>query len=132
MGIGRFFDRVEKPADALMAYELALRADPNLVAAQVNRGWNLYMIGNYELAEEVFLGVIQRDANSVAAFNLGLVYLARQKYDLGRESYVSAFADYGRSEAERIGAIDDLDKLAAQRPQDENLAEFVSSIRVKK
>ena len=120
--MGQFFVRCGQVDSALRAYAKALQADPESKAARVNYGWSLYLIGELDKAVEQFQHVLSKESNSVAAFNLGLVYLAQGKGDEAQALYQHAIAEYGKAEARHIGAVDDFYNLAAERPDDKAVA----------
>lgn len=114
MNMGRFFDKNEQVKLAKLAYRKVLEADPGAWQARVNYGWNLYLSGDFAGAARQYLQVLAEEENSVAAFNLALAYLAMGREDEARKAYVGAIARYGKAEARRIGAIDDLHRLVGE------------------
>ena len=80
----------------------------------MNYGWILYLSGDFTGSVSQNLQVLAEEKNSVAAFNLALAYLAMGREDEAHKAYVGAIARYGKAEARRIGAIDDLHRLVAE------------------
>ena len=93
------------------AYQKELESDPDNTVARTNLGWNLYLAGDLDGAEEQYAAVVGAAPNSVAMFNLGLVYVVREDLQKARQAYAQAVAQFGAGEGKRIGAVQDLKDL---------------------
>jgi len=112
--IGMDLQRQGQVADAIRAYRRALEVDENHLIARVNLGWNLYLQGEIDAAIAEQLKVLERQAHSVAQFNLGLAYLVKGDIEKAQSTYAEGIAKYGATEAEQIGAVEDLKALITQ------------------
>ncbi len=94
--------------EAMLAYKRAIAEDNTNIKARTNIGWIHYVQNRFDDAIQVFQKVLDREPQSVAGYNLGLAYLARQDFEEAKEAYAKAVSLYGADEARRIGAVDDL------------------------
>jgi len=90
------------------AYESALGLDADHATARINYGWNLYEFGRLDEAAAQFERVLATRESSVAAFNLGLVYLELGRDEQAEEMYGRAVEVHGAEAARRLGAVDEL------------------------
>lgn len=110
--IGAFMDQIENFEDGLRAYAKALAVEPNNMAIRVSLGRSHYLLGDMLGAVGHFEQVLAVERNSVAAFSLGLAYLGLRREEVAHKTYDQALREFGPLEAERIGAVEDLKKLA--------------------
>ncbi len=96
------------------AYYKALEIDPQHMVARVNLGWCLVLQGKFDEAIRENLLVLKEHANSIAHFNLGLIYLLQGRTTEADSAYSAGVRRFGAEEARRIGAVDDLRNLVAQ------------------
>ena len=94
-----------------LAYQKELESDPDNTVARTNLGWNLYLAGDLDGAEEQYAAVVEKAANSVAMFNLGLIYMVQGDLQKTRQAYAQAVAQFGAGEGKQIGAVQDLKEL---------------------
>jgi tetratricopeptide (TPR) repeat protein len=103
--------------EAATAYRKALEKDPDNLVAHVNLGWCLYLRGEFQGAIAHYQKALALQPSSQAQFNLGLAYLRLGQVQLARKTYEEGNQRYGADEARRVGAVDDLKQLIAQRIQ---------------
>ncbi|MFT5375611.1 MAG: tetratricopeptide (TPR) repeat protein [Candidatus Latescibacterota bacterium] len=106
--LGMLFYAAGQLEKSTSAYESALALDVNDDTARVNYGWNLYRLGHLDEAAAQFEHVLTTRESSVAAFNLGLVYLALGRDEQAEEAYARAVEVYGAEVARSLGAVDEL------------------------
>ena len=94
--------------EAMLAYKRAIAEDDTNIEARTNIGWIHYVQNRFDDAIQVYQKVLDREPQSVAGYNLGLAYLAREDFEEAKEAYAKAVSLYGADEARRIGAVDDL------------------------
>lgn len=96
------------------AYESALALDENQDVARINYGWNLYQLSRLQEAATQFERVLEVRESSVAAFNLGLVYLEMGRDEEAAAIYARAVEKYGAEVARRLGSVGEL-RAAVER-----------------
>ena len=106
--IGIVLQHQGEKTDAIRAYRRALEFDENHLEARVNLSWNLFEQGDIEAAIAEQLKVLERQACSMAQFNLGLFYLVQGRVEAAEAAYAQGVAQFGCEEAVRIGAVEDL------------------------
>ena len=109
--IGRKLLDLNQVEDAAEAYRRALESNDRNLVLRTNLGWCLYLLRDLEGAAAQYAKVLREAPNSVAMFNLGLVYIASGEMRKARQTYAQAIAQFGAEEGERIGAVRDLEKL---------------------
>jgi tetratricopeptide (TPR) repeat protein len=111
--VGRILRGMREMAASTTAYRKALVLDPDAVSARVNLGWDLFIGGSYDGAVTEYLLALETEANSTAQFRLGLAYLAKGDVANARAAYSRGVAVHGADEGRRVGAADDLQRLAS-------------------
>lgn len=106
--MGIELQRRGKVDQAIRAYRRALEFDTNNLTARINLGWNLFVQGDIEAAIAEESEVLKHQEHSVAQFNLGLFYLVQGRITAAEAAYARGVARFGREEAVRIGAVEDL------------------------
>jgi predicted O-linked N-acetylglucosamine transferase (SPINDLY family) len=127
--LGGALTALNRHEGAIASLRTALSIDPDMVAAYTNLGGVLYKLGRYEDAIAQCRTAIEIDPGSAGAYdNLGNALTKLQRLDEALESYRRAIAldpgqtnarssafelgrltgDWGRSETDRRGLIDDL------------------------
>jgi tetratricopeptide (TPR) repeat protein len=72
----------EKFLDAIRAFDLALRLDPQYVDAWIKRGYAHFHLGEYTVAIASYDKALEIDVNNAEAWNLkGLAYYKMENYD---------------------------------------------------
>jgi len=89
--LGAIREMLGKNRDAVSAYSKAIELDPANTKSQMNRGWLLQRIGQYDQARADFLAIIEREVNNGEA-RTGLGYL-----DALQKSYDRAYEQAGRA-----------------------------------
>jgi len=120
----------EKIGEAIVAYRQALEMNPTLISARVNLGWSLYLQGQWEEAIDQYLSALEREPCSHAQFNLGLTYLAMGDIASARAAYALGLRQFGREEARKMGAIDDLEDLIEKGIQVEAASQILQSMGI--
>ena len=109
--IGRKLLHLDQVEDAAKAYRRALGLNDRNLLLRTNLGWCLYLLRDLKGAAAQYAKVLQEAPNSVAMFNLGLVYIASGERQKARAVYAQAVAQFGAEEGKRIGAVRDLKEL---------------------
>jgi tetratricopeptide (TPR) repeat protein len=114
VGLGMSAERVGRPAEALAAYELALKITPDLNEARFNRANVLMTAGRDPEATAAYEELLAREPRFFQAyFNLGLLYERGGKMDESRQAFGAflreapdspAFASARRYAASKSGA----------------------------
>ena len=99
---------------AINAYRRALERDEESLTARVNLGWTLFLQNRLDEAVKEYHYILKRRSNSQAQFNLGLAYLAKGEIDAARATYARGVEEFGAEEAEKIGAVDDLQEFVGR------------------
>ena len=76
----------------------------------------MYLEGHPDAAKRCFQVILSYEHNSLALYNLALVYLATGDEGQAEATYAQAIDEFGPQEARRIGAVDDLLTLMRQGP----------------
>jgi tetratricopeptide (TPR) repeat protein len=84
--------------------------------AHVNLGGLHYRAGRWDQAIAHNQAALALGPSAHAQFNLGLAYLAKGDEGAARAAYAQGVARFGAEEGERIGAMADLESLAAVGP----------------
>jgi tetratricopeptide (TPR) repeat protein/uncharacterized membrane protein YfbV (UPF0208 family) len=106
--LGMLFYSEGQLEKSIRAYESALELDADHVTARINYGWNLYESRRLDEAAAQFERVLATRENSVASFNLGLVYLELGREKRAAEVYSRAVEVHGAEVARSMGAVDEL------------------------
>jgi tetratricopeptide (TPR) repeat protein len=114
VGLGMSAERVGRPADAVAAYELALKISPDLNEARFNRANALMTVGRVPEATAAYEELLAREPKFFQGyFNLGLLYERAGKIDEARQAFGAflreapdspAFASARRYAASKSGA----------------------------
>ena len=82
----------KKYKEAYNFYELALKDDPENLYFLEGKARTLFRMNNIEKSEKIFLEVIQKNNNFVAAIaNLGILYDTQGNYEMAIKYYELAF-----------------------------------------
>ena len=109
--IGVYFNETGELDNAVRAYRKALEIDAQNTDARTNLGWLYYTMGQFGAAIAEYLQVLDHRPNSVAQFSLGLAYLHQGDTEAARRAYAQGMQMFGAAEAERVGALQDLQNL---------------------
>ena len=123
--LGLTLHQMDELEESTRAFRKALAYDGGNLTARVNIGWNLYRQGKVEESIAEYESVLGRASIGVARFNLGLAYLASGRLEKADSSYARGVAEFGREQATRVGAVDDLRELIERGIQADKAREMV-------
>lgn len=115
-GVGANLHALGQVDAAFEAYRRALALDQTNPPTHINLGWLLYEQGKYREAIEHYVTALEYQPNATAQFNMGLAYMARGDFAAARRIYAQGVERFGATEAQRVGAVDDLRALIAKTP----------------
>jgi DNA-binding helix-hairpin-helix protein with protein kinase domain len=116
---GARLSRAKKFNQAVKILEQAIREDSAHIAAHTELGYALYRLGRYDDAIEATVQAPSFQINFAAQYNLGLIYLAREKFKSAEEALVTAVVniDTTKWEESYTAAYDLLAKTQVQLNQ---------------
>ena len=112
--VGVLFNERGEVDHAIQAYGKALALDSSNAEVRVNLGWLYYTRGKFEAAIAAYRQVVDQQPHSIAQFSLGLAYLHQGQIEAARAAYARGIEQFGRAEAEKAGAVKDLQNLIAR------------------
>ena len=110
--LGESLLRLDLRSESVTVLRRGLAVDPSDQAARVLLGRSLYLGGDSVLAINEYEEALKLGSTSICEFNMALAYLSLGEIGQAERIYADAFARYGRTEAERVGALLDLRALA--------------------
>jgi len=115
--LGQLYRETEQPERALQVYRRLLNAAFPPISSDIYAevGLEFYLLGALDASIAAYLQALQKDPDYPnAQFNLGLAYLSRGDVERARAAYARGVELFGAAAAEKIGAVDELKKLAAR------------------
>ena len=116
-------DRLE---ESYIAYQNALRRTPDHPHARINLAWLLYLQGHWDSAAAEYEALLAHETSSYALYNLGLIYLAQGEISAAEAMYSRAVEEFGASEGNAIGAVEDLLELGERGIQEDNVRQLIA------
>ncbi|MDB4699016.1 hypothetical protein OAF45_02625, partial [Candidatus Latescibacteria bacterium] len=107
----------------------AIAFDPQHLAARLDLADRFYRAGAWAEASTQYRSILAIEQHSRAWFNLGLAQLNEGELDLSRRTILQALAVFGSAEAERVGAIAQLEKMMDRKDRESITAELLATIR---
>ncbi len=97
--------------DAIYAYQQALLFAPRHVQIRLKLGWLLFADNRFEEAIAHYQQILSQEPNAQAQFDMALAYITLGHGTAAQQAYANGMAQYGREEAERSGAHQNLQRL---------------------
>ena len=119
----------EQRQDPVAILQRGVLFDPHHVATRLALGEHFFRLGAWTEASVQYRSILEIEQHSLAWFNLGLAELKQGRAHQGRRTIQQALAVFGFTEAKRVGAIAQLEKMMDQEGQNLIVGQILDSIR---